>query len=204
MDWDKATIELQKPLSPDAVRQPPKGKFGEYVDALHVIREANRIFGHGGWSYSITRIEMASRIMCKDKYDNDQVRISYACTVRVEVDGVSREGAAVGMGVQKVQNEADAHESAYKEAETDALKRALRSFGNTFGLALYDKDKSAREVGYAASESEIAAAIESLSGCASVDDLTASYKSIRASFPAVANDQRVIDAASARKKELAA
>ena len=51
-------------------------------------------------------------------------------------------------------------------------------------------------------DSEIMAAIESLNNCASVDDLTASYKSIRASFPAVANDQRVIDAASARKKDL--
>ena len=32
-----------------------------------------------------------------------------------------------------------AHESALKEAETDAMKRALMTFGNPFGLALYDK-----------------------------------------------------------------
>jgi hypothetical protein len=32
-----------------------------------------------------------------------------------------------------------AHESALKEAETDAMKRALMTFGNQFGLALYDK-----------------------------------------------------------------
>jgi hypothetical protein len=35
----------------------------------------------------------------------------------------------------------DAHESALKEAETDATKRALTTFGNLFGLALYDKDQ---------------------------------------------------------------
>jgi hypothetical protein len=35
--------------------------------------------------------------------------------------------------------EGDAHDSAMKEAVTDALKRALRSFGWPFGLALYDK-----------------------------------------------------------------
>ena len=29
-----------------------------------------------------------------------------------------------------------------KEAETDAKKRALMSFGNQFGLSLYDKDKA--------------------------------------------------------------
>jgi hypothetical protein len=32
-----------------------------------------------------------------------------------------------------------AHESAIKEAETDAKKRALMTFGNQFGLALYDR-----------------------------------------------------------------
>ena len=34
------------------------------------------------------------------------------------------------------------HESAIKEAESDALKRALKSFGDQFGLSLYDKDKA--------------------------------------------------------------
>jgi hypothetical protein len=33
------------------------------------------------------------------------------------------------------------HESALKEAETDATKRALMTFGNAFGLALYDKQQ---------------------------------------------------------------
>ena len=34
-----------------------------------------------------------------------------------------------------------AHEIAIKAAETDATKRALATFGNPFGLALYDTDK---------------------------------------------------------------
>jgi hypothetical protein len=34
-----------------------------------------------------------------------------------------------------------AHESALKEAETDAMKRALMTFGNPFGLVLYDKQQ---------------------------------------------------------------
>jgi hypothetical protein len=32
-------------------------------------------------------------------------------------------------------------ESAIKEAETDAMKRALATFGNPFGLALYDRER---------------------------------------------------------------
>lgn len=147
MDWDTITPHLEAPLDPSAIKPPPQGKFGEYVDGLHVIREANRIFGFNGWSYTITRLDMASRIECQDRNSNPQVRVSYACTVRVDVGGVMREGAAVGMGIAKADNEADAHESAYKEAETDAMKRALRTFGNTFGLALYEKDRNKREVG---------------------------------------------------------
>lgn len=36
---------------------------------------------------------------------------------------------------------AEAHALAAKEAETDATKRALSTFGNSFGLALYDRDR---------------------------------------------------------------
>ncbi len=143
MDWDKVKEELQKPLRPDAIKAPPKGKFGEYVDALHVIREANRIFGEDGWSYSVTRLEMTNRTEV-----GEQLRIGYLCSVRVDIDGICREGVSAGSGIGKATNEADLHDSAIKEAETDALKRALRTFGNTFGLALYEKDKAAREVGY--------------------------------------------------------
>ena len=34
----------------------------------------------------------------------------------------------------------EAHELALKAAETDATKRALATFGNPFGLALYDRE----------------------------------------------------------------
>ena len=142
MDWENVSTELRKPLDPAAIKPPPQGKYGEYVDGLHVIREANRIFGHNGWSYCITRLDQVSRV----EASGGQIRVGYLCTVRVDVDGVTREGAAMGSGFDKPDNEQNAHESAIKEAETDALKRALRSFGNTFGLALYDKDKSNREV----------------------------------------------------------
>ena len=145
MDWNKASIELAKPLRADAVRPPPRGKFGEYVDGLHVITEANRIFGHGGWSYEITRLQQVSGETFAVS-GNPQFRCGWMCTVRVTIGGVSREGAAVGSGSGKPENTADVMESAVKEAETDALKRALRTFGNTFGLALYEKDKEKRQV----------------------------------------------------------
>lgn len=141
MDWDKAKVELQKPLDPKNVRPAPRGKFGEYVDGYHVVTEANRIFGEDGWSYTVTRLEKVSE-QTVPANGKDQYRVGYMATVRVDVGGVIREGCAVGTGVGSPLTIADHHESAVKEAETDALKRALRCFGNTFGLALYEKEKT--------------------------------------------------------------
>lgn len=163
MDWTRINTELQKPLDPAAIKPPPKGKFGEYVDGYHVITEANRIFGHDGWSYQITRLEQTHGQTYDLQGNNgayQQYRCSFLCTVRVTVGEVTREGAAVGMGNGKPENTSDVIESAVKEAETDALKRALRSFGNTFGLALYEKDKAKRQVGDSGEVAEVIAAME--------------------------------------------
>lgn len=143
MEWDKIKPELRKKLDPKHIKPPPQGKYGEYVDGYHVVSEANRIFGEDGWSYEITDMRQVSRVEAKDRNGNDQIRVGYYCAVKVYVNGASfKHGAAVGTGIAKPENEADAHESAVKEAETDALKRALRTYGNTFGLALYDRDRA--------------------------------------------------------------
>lgn len=149
------TAALKAPLDPAAIKPPPKGKFGSYVDGFHIITEANRIFGHDGWSYWITAMAQCSRVETVDRNNKPQVRVGYRCTVRAEVAGVTREGSAVGTGMASPDNEADAHESAVKEAETDALKRALRSFGYTFGLALYDKSEANANIGVASFTDEM-------------------------------------------------
>jgi hypothetical protein len=50
-----------------------------------------------------------------------------------------REGSGTGEG--KAPTPGQAHELALKGAETDATKRALATFGNPFGLALYDREQ---------------------------------------------------------------
>lgn len=205
MDWQTVSTELQKPLRPDAVKPPPKGKFGEYVDALHVIREANRIFGENGWSYTVTRLQLVSEQVVQLTGDNgpyEQARVGYMASVLVVIDGVQREGTAVGSGVGNPLSMADHHEAAVKEAETDALKRALRTFGNTFGLALYEKDRNAREVGYSASPQEIEAAIHNIESAANLDALVNTWKMLNANMPHVAKEQSVIAAKDARKDQL--
>ena len=210
MDWKEVSKELQKPLHPGAVKPPAPGKYGEYVDSYHVITEANRIFGENGWSYTVTRLEKVSEgtftIQKRDGDSYEQTRVGYLATVRVNVDGVEREGAAVGNGAGKPENVADLHESAVKEAETDALKRALRTFGNTFGLALYDKTKS--NVGIAVDyEAMRDRMVTDLEGAADGDALQTAWKVIfrSAGFREMPEDMRkaVTKAKDDRKAALA-
>ena len=58
--------------------------------------------------------------------------------VRAGAIVITREGC--GSGSAKASTPGEAHELALKAAETDATKRALATFGNPFGLALYDRE----------------------------------------------------------------
>jgi hypothetical protein len=51
---------------------------------------------------------------------------------------ITREGC--GSRSARASTPGEAHELALKGAETDATKRALATFGNPFGLALYDRE----------------------------------------------------------------
>jgi hypothetical protein len=64
-----------------------------------------------------------------------------------------REGTGAGHGIDV--DLSQAHESAIKEAETDAMKRALVTFGARFGLSLYDRNQ--RPMGGAAARPQGAA-----------------------------------------------
>ncbi len=56
-------------------------------------------------------------------------------TVRAGEERIVREGC--GAGESNAASPGQAHEFAAKAAETDATKRALSTFGNSFGLSLY-------------------------------------------------------------------
>jgi len=136
MTFSKDTIaELEKPLPHDVVRERTQaGQRLSYVEGWYCIAEANRIFGFGGWSCEVVSVTVLRSDAGGDRYTH-VVRVH----VRVRVGDVVRDGIGVGVGQQK--DPAAAIELAEKAAETDAQKRALRSFGNRFGLALYDKER---------------------------------------------------------------
>lgn len=119
------------------------GQTLSYIEGWHAIAEANRIFGFDGW----TRETVELRQLGEPYEVNGKWRVNYSARVRIEVTNpegighhVTRDGCGFGQGIDK--DVGQAHESALKEAETDAMKRALMTFGNPFGLALYDKSQS--------------------------------------------------------------
>ena len=141
MDWDQIKPLLDAKLDPSHVKPPSKfGPKGDYIEGWHAIAEANRIFGHGGWSYTIKSLTQDSLREAQTSKGDDQWQAAYTCVVTLSVGDVLREDVGFGSGFAK--NIGDAIEGATKEAVTDALKRALRTFGNPFGLALYDKSRA--------------------------------------------------------------
>lgn len=141
MFTEQQTKELSAPLSKEHVKSRSQaGRSLSYIEGWHAIAEANRIFGFDAWDRELVLIkELGEPRLIEGKY-----RVAYMATVRVTVrtkDGeVTRVGAGYGSGIDK--DVGSAHESALKEAETDAMKRALMTFGNPFGLALYDKTQA--------------------------------------------------------------
>lgn len=133
--------ELNGPLSQHVVKsRSQSGRTLAYIEGWWAISEANRIFGFGSWDQKVIDIKCVvetPRKIGRDKKDGWGV--SYIARVCVDVRGVIREGVGSGHGIDV--DLGLAHESAIKEAATDALKRALMTFGNKFGLALYDKSQ---------------------------------------------------------------
>jgi hypothetical protein len=109
-----------------------------YVEGWHVIAEANRIFGYDAWD----RRTLGSHCVWSGP-SGAYHGAAYTAKVRVSVRAgditIVREGSGTGEGTAPTPGQA--HELALKGAETDATKRALATFGNPFGLALYDREQ---------------------------------------------------------------
>jgi len=139
---DSLLFELDKPLSEKHVRvRKESGKDLSYIESHQVIRAANEIFKFD-WSSNIEKMDT----ICEEEKKHSTREgvknwyVSYKAVVSVHVNGATHQGQGFGQGINP--DRGKAHEGAMKEAESDAIKRALRYFGNRFGLALYDKEQT--------------------------------------------------------------
>ena len=128
------TEQLNQPIDPKVVAFRKQGNMQlAYLESWYVINEANRIFGFDGWSSETIQL---------DCVQSDDFCVTYIAKVRVTVGDVIREGVGAGHGKGEKVNLGDKHESAVKEAESDARKRAFMQFGSQLGLSLYDRSKA--------------------------------------------------------------
>ena len=128
------TEQLNQPIDPKVVAFRKQGNMQlAYLESWYVINEANRIFGFDGWQSETVQL---------DCVQSDDFCVTYIAKVRVTVGDVIREGVGAGHGKGERVNLGDKHESAVKEAESDARKRAFMQFGSQLGLSLYDRSKA--------------------------------------------------------------
>ncbi|PSN64028.1 hypothetical protein BS50DRAFT_576652 [Corynespora cassiicola Philippines] len=134
-----ATLQsrLNKQLGPEYLSN-RKGHGGTkvwYLEGNKAIALANEVFGFNGWSSSLQQVQ----VDFVDESSSGRVTLGLSIIVRITLkDGTYHEDIGYG-SCENLKGKATAFEKAKKEAATDGLKRALRTFGNVLGNCLYDK-----------------------------------------------------------------
>ncbi|KAH1803742.1 hypothetical protein KXV22_000211 [Aspergillus fumigatus] len=140
-----ATLQarLDKKLGPEYISSRPgaAGQKVHYLSADKCINLANEVFGFNGWSSSIQNIQID---FVEESQNTGKISLGLSVIVRVTLkDGTYHEDIGYGH-IENCKGKAAAFEKAKKEGTTDALKRALRNFGNVLGNCIYDKDYVAK------------------------------------------------------------
>ena len=162
------TKKLQEPLNSELVMDREVSKRNvQYLEGHAAIRNANRIFGFDGWSYEISNLILSP---CGENANGNKV-VSGQAVIKTTVMGVTREDVGYGEGIARALPAAN--EFAGKEAVTDGLKRAFRSFGDQFGNGLYDK-----RFDHTWTPDEDEGMLGKIAECKTVEELEKLYKAI--------------------------
>lgn len=140
------TVLLQ-PITPGRVQE----RDGQsYLAHWDVRAHLTRMFHFGGWSEeatSPTRLvyEDLERTVGGKQNPRPGVEVCYIAHRRLTIldpdTGVPLcwyDGSGVGVAVMGINSRGDAHDTAAKTAESDALKRCAINLGDQFGLSLYN------------------------------------------------------------------
>ncbi|KAJ8693851.1 DNA repair protein rad52, variant 2 [Pleurotus ostreatus] len=147
MDLSQATAakiatlqaKLNKKLGPEYISQRPGPGGGPkltYAEGWKIINLANEVFGFNGWSSNIVSL---TTDYIDTHEEGRRHNVGVTAIVRVTLrDGVFHEDVGYGV-IENAKSKGAALDKCKKEAVTDAIKRALRNFGNLLGNCLYDK-----------------------------------------------------------------
>ncbi|MCJ1319084.1 DNA repair protein rad52 [Xylographa vitiligo] len=138
--------KLDKFLGPEYISYRPgeAGKKLAYMEGHEVISRLNDVFGWNGWNSRV----MSQTIDFQETGNNGKFNVGIAVTVRVTAwqgDGKEVYREDIGYGtMDNAPTRGKALEKAYKEGQTDALKRAARQFGRSTGGCVYGKEYLSR------------------------------------------------------------
>lgn len=156
-----------------------------YVPGEFVFQAMNEVFGNDGWGYEATVHFISEGTNAKG---NHVVNYRSEATVTLaEVSHMYKHDHGFGQGIDK--DLGKAHESAIKEAVTDAVKRACRSLGPRVGLYLYF------------AEGRVQSVLDMIQAATSLEQLTEIYKA-NLFRDGTDEHKRLLEALSAKKKEL--
>jgi hypothetical protein len=129
--------ELNAPIPVSAVTQRKQaGQVLDYVEGWWVIDRINAIVGNGEWGSELVSIDHVTTVTATQD-GTEKHTVTYRAVVRLHGPFATQVG--VGFASNTSRSLGDAHETAGKSAETDALKRAAMRLGRHLGLALYQK-----------------------------------------------------------------
>lgn len=135
-EYDRIQGKLNEKLDKDDISYRPSAAGNvAYIEGWRTFNLANQVFGFNGWSSEILQL---SQDFCEVDAGG-KISLGMSCMVRVYLkDGTFHDD--IGYGSSEGQrSKGSAYEKAKKEAVTDAMKRALRVFGNRLGNCAYDK-----------------------------------------------------------------
>ncbi|KAH9922507.1 recombination protein Rad52 [Fomitopsis serialis] len=136
-----ATLQakLNRKLGPEYISQRPGPGGGPkltYAEGWKIINLANEVFGFNGWSSSV--INLTTDFIDQNE-QSQRYSVGVTAVVRITLrDGAFHEDVGYGL-LENSKSKGAALDKCKKEAVTDAVKRALRNFGNLLGNCLYDK-----------------------------------------------------------------
>lgn len=143
-EYERIQTTLAKKLGPEFVSSRNNGAMNVvYLEGAKAISLANEIFGFNGWNFSLGEFVTD---YCDVSERTGRVSLGLSVVARITLrDGAFREDIGYGI-MENARSKGAAYEKCKKEAVTDALKRALRQFGNALGNCLYD-NKFTQRVG---------------------------------------------------------
>ena len=126
-----------------------------HIPAYDVVAHLSRLFGFEGWDKEVLSIELVgerSHQSTKDGKPRTGWWVTYRCLMRLTIfDRHGRvvkviEDGATGSS-ENQPSYGDAHDLAYKNAISYAIKRCAKDLGDQFGLSLYNRGSQKALVG---------------------------------------------------------